>query len=192
VTARKAAGRAAACALGCGVLLGAAAGCLNFAEPEPGPAVLQAVLRAEDGDTVRGELQASFRPGTHPDGRARSVAEPFLRILDRVVGPSERRDGGPLQYRADFPLGAPAEVPARVELEGPRLDGLSSRGRVSVPGLWRAGPDSVRMAAGEDLRLPLRGVPEADPIDSAEIDRRLRLRDIVRLVLYIHLRAPET
>lgn len=170
---RSGATRAAVAAAAGAVVAGGAAGCLNFMEPEPGPGRLGASLRLTEEAAVEATLDAFFAPGADVGGDVRPVAEPALRILGRTVAPSGEREPTVLRYREVFGV-APGDLErTSVELSGPRLREDRPRGVLTAPLVWRAGPDSVAWAEGEDLELPLRGVP--DPVDADRLGLRWNL-----------------
>lgn len=165
--------RAGVAAAAWAVVLGGTAGCLNFMEPEPGPGRLGASLRLTEEAAPEGTFRAFFAPGVDAEGDVRPVAEPTLRILGRSVAPSGEREPTVLRYRDAFGVGPDDLERARVELSGPRLREDRPRGVLTAPLVWRAGPDSVAWAEGEDLELPLRGVP--DPVDAERLGLRWNL-----------------
>lgn len=165
--------RAAVAAAAWAVVAGGAGGCLNFMEPEPGPGSLGASLRLTEDAAVEGTFRAFFAPGTDAGGDVRPVAEPALRILERSVPPSGEREPTVLRYRDGFGVDPDDLDRPTVELTGPRLREDRPRGVVTAPLVWRAGPDSVAWAEGEDLELPLRGVP--DPVDAERLGLRWNL-----------------
>lgn len=139
------------------------AACLDFVEPGTGPGLLQASLTVTDADSARTEFSAHFDPGADPGGSARPVADPSLRILATTLRPTGEGRAGRLDYRQTLTPDAGSAVPDRttVELRGPRLGGGRPRATVSSPLVGRAGPDTVRLSAGEELALPLRGAPHS-------------------------------
>lgn len=165
--------RAAVAAAALAVVVGGAGGCLNFMEPEPGPGSLGASLRLTEEVADEARFDAFFTPGIDAEGDVRPVAEPALRILERTVPPSGEREPTGLRYRDAFRVGPGDLERATVELSGPRLREDLPRGVVTAPLVWRAGPDSVAWAEGEDLELPLRGVP--DPVDADRLGLRWNL-----------------
>lgn len=155
-----------------------ATGCLDIAdpvEPEPGPGRLVANVLLADGERPTMEVEASFEPGVASGGQVRSPADPSLRVLGTTVEPSPdlTREPGRLRYRATDTLDAAELDRAELEIEGPRLSAERPRAVRSLPLIWRAGPDSVRLVEGENLELPLRGAPEATQDGDLQIQWRL-------------------
>lgn len=136
-------------------------GCLNFAEPEPGPGRLEADLDIRGEDAPRAAFRARFSPGGDADGNVRSVENPRIRILGAEVEPSDGSGAIRWIYARTIDLVAGGIDRQTVELTGPRLAGDRSRAVLVVPLVRRAGPDSVRVGAGEPLELPVHGGPRA-------------------------------
>lgn len=150
--------RTAAAAL---ALLAAPAGCLDFVRPTTGPGNLEVSLRLTDGDSVVVHLTGRFDPGTdEPGGEFRHLADPALRALDRTVEPAPLPPAGPREYRETWAVEPALLDRTELELEGPRLEERPSPVVAPLPVVWRSGPASVRLAGGDDLELPLRGVPD--------------------------------
>lgn len=133
-------------------------GCLNFAEPEPGPGRLDADLDIRGSGMPRAAFRARFSPGGDADGTVRSVENPTIRILGTAVEPSDASGAIRWIYARTFDLNDWRSDRQTVELVGPRLAGERSRAVVAVPLVRRTGPDSVRVGAGEPLELAVHGV----------------------------------
>jgi len=143
-------------------------GCLNFVEPEPGPGQFDAFLQLSETNEPRTEFNARLVPGADEGGDLRSVAASSLRILDTTIDPSPGSDPTQLTYRYSFNLASDVFERSTVELIGPRLQEGAPRARLTAPVVGRAGTDSINLADGEALKLPLRGaqgVRDADPAD---------------------------
>lgn len=136
-------------------------GCVNFAEPEPGPGNLEAHLDIDGERTPRAQFRARFSPGGHPDGTVRSVENPRIRLLDGTVEPSAGSGALEWLYGRSFDPSAGERDRTAVELIGPRLADDRSPAVVTVPLVRQAGPETVPFPAGEVLELPLEGAREA-------------------------------
>ncbi len=150
--------RAAVAAAAWAVVLAAAA-CVNFVEPEPRPAHLSVSVQLADENPARAELFGTFHAGSEDGTRARSVAEPTVRILGRTVSPTGGGQAPRREYRETWDVAAAELDRATVELEGPRFRNDRPRAVLAVPLVWRTGPDSIAWPEGEDLALPLRDPP---------------------------------
>lgn len=155
-------------------------GCLDFVEPEPGPGRLEALLDVRETEPSRAHFRARFSPGGTADGTVRSVENPRIRILDTAVEPSE--ESGVLRWiyrrNLDFDLSAGEVDRQEVELVGPRLAGGRSPAVLTLPLVRRAGPDSVRLSAGEPLELPVGGGPDGSRRPLERIEWALSIRPI--------------
>lgn len=126
-------------------------GCVDFAGPAQVPTRLYALLSVADSTPTTARLTGGFSAAEAP-------AEPdSLEAWGRLFAP--RRSGGGLSYEGEWTPDASDLGQASVSLRGPAASAGAPRPGVSVPFLWRAGPDSVLVGSGEDLQLPLRGVP---------------------------------
>lgn len=150
-------------------LLAAAGGCLNFAEPAPGPGQLESTLVLTEEPSPRGHFSARLSPGTGPDGDVRPVTDPTIRVLDTPVRPSAGSGAVRLTYSRSFELDGAGLERTNVELAGPRLGERRPGAVVTLPLVRRAGPDSVRLAEGEALELPLLDAP--DPATDGDVER---------------------
>lgn len=155
-------------------------GCLDFAEPEPGPGSLEADLDIRSEGPPRAAFRARFIPGGDADGTVRSVENPSIRILGADVEPSDGSGAIRWLYARTFdPIDGVTDR-RTVEMVGPRLAGDRTRAVLAVPLVRRAGPDSVRVGAREPLELPVHGVPEASGGDLDRLNWTLRVRTAER------------
>lgn len=152
------------------------AGCLNFAEPEPGPGHLEAFLDVRDEKPPSASVRARFYPGGTTDGSARAVEDPRIRILGAPVEPSEESGTLRWTYERNLEPGAGGLDRESVQLVGPRLAGDGTRAVLALPLVRRAGGDSIRWPVGEPLELPLEGVDEVHRETASE-----RLRWTLRI-----------
>lgn len=157
----------AAVATGAGAVVLAAAACVNFVEPEPRPAHLSVSVQLADENPARAELVGTFHAGSEDGTRARSVAEPTVRILGRTVSPTGGAEEPRRSYTETWDVAAAELDRTTVELEGPRLRDDRPRAVLAVPLVWRTGPDSLAWPEGEDLALPLRDPPDGN--DASEL-----------------------
>jgi hypothetical protein len=120
-------------------------------------------------------VDAYLDPGALADGRARAVANDTLRVAGVAVPALRRGTGGaggsspapelpPYSYSARVPLSASAFGQRAVAVENaPTVEGVTS---ASFPdplfGVGRGGPDTLTVAAGEDIVLPL-ALPSGAP-----------------------------
>ena len=164
-------------AAACVVALGAAAGCLNFAEPTPGPGRLQAELALVDGDVPEARFRARYELGADEDGSLREPADPAVRILGRSVEPSGEGSALALAYASAWTPDPAIPVSSRAVLSGPRLSVVRPDGRLVVPLVWRGGRDSIRVAGGEGVALPLQDVPDGPLPEGLEMRWRLDVEE---------------
>lgn len=150
------------------LLAATVAGCLNFAEPRPGPGHFESSLTLADDSVSRARFVARFSPGGDGDGDVRTVTDPAVRVLDRSIRPSAGSGAVWLRYDRSFTLDERSLDRPAVELTGPRL-GERSPSVLTLPVLRRAGPDSVQLAEGEDLELGLLGTD--DLTAAGEVER---------------------
>jgi len=155
-------------ALVAALLTAAVGGCLNFAEPRPGPGRLESALTLADDSVLRARFVSTFSPGGDGGGDVRPVADPTVRILGRSIRPSAESGAVLLRYERSIALGEDGLDRPAVELTGPRL-GERPRTVLTLPALRRAGPGSVQFAEGEDLELGLLGT--ADLAAAGEVER---------------------
>lgn len=149
----------AAAGVALALLAATVGGCLNFAEPRPGPGRFESSLTLADDSVPRARFLARFTPGGDEDGDVRPVADPTVRVLDRSIRPSAGSGAVWLRYDRSFALDERSLERPAVELTGPRL-GERPRTVLTLPVLRRAGPASVQLAAGEDLELGLLGTDD--------------------------------
>lgn len=153
------------------------AGCLDFVQPEPRDARLSVTVQVTDGRPARGRITGAFRPGTGPDGSQRSVADPGIGVFGTTVGPTGTVSAGDaLSYRDSLALSVGDLDRMELVIQGPRLFRDHGRVSVSLPLVWRAGPDTVAPPPTGDLALPLRGTPGAPPGDGGGLFWSLTVR----------------
>jgi hypothetical protein len=140
-----------------------AAGCLDFIEPEipemGAPAVLQATVRLTD----RGEVtvEARLEPGLDGAGFRRRVDDPALTVLGRVLVPDTVLRNGARVWDTQWQA-SPDIVASEVRLASPAVASIGATPpSVAWLGLRAVGPDTIRLARGVDLLLPLVLTPGA-------------------------------
>lgn len=137
------------------------AGCLDFVAPDlPDrgmPAILDARLLVSDDGTV--QLAAYLVPGLDAAGYPRSVRADGLQVMDTTVVPDSVLEGGERSYAAEWRV-PPAATSGPIELRAPALERVTASAPVvRWYGLQRAVPDSLALATGAELRLPVAAVP---------------------------------
>lgn len=170
-------------------LLAGTAGCLEYWEPtspeeiEPFQGGVVATLVITDTDIPRADLDASFNTGIDSTGIPRSAADPTLRVLQRVIEPSDERvveisgqDNRLLDYETSWAVGTSEIQRSTVELVGPLVEDGGPRPSLALPLIWRSGPDSIQLDEGERLELPLRGISVGTDADSLGLSWRLELK----------------
>lgn len=133
----------------------ALAACIDFVEPDlpslGAPAVIQATIRLTDQGEA--ELDALLAPGLDEAGLRRAVTRDTILVLGRPVVPDSIAHNGSRHYRAVWPSPATA-VAEPVTFRAPSLGSLTARPpEVVWAGARRVGPDTLRVAAGQDLFL---------------------------------------
>lgn len=145
----------------------AAAGCIDFVEPDiaelGAPAVIDAVIRVDDRGNV--SVEAELEPGLDAAGFRRAV-KGELTLTGRVIPLDVVLRGGAHRY-VDSWLTTPDVAGRQVTLSAPTVESVGAPPPViEWYGLQRAGPDTVDIATGEDLLLPLaltEGEPKPEP-----------------------------
>lgn len=142
-----------------------AGGCIDFLEPEelePRTGELRVDLLVRDTGRTAVEIEGRLLRARGDDGRLAPVTDSALRLFGRALPPDSVGDGEVFRYRAEWTLTADErELPA-VEFEGPAAGADGTRARLTLPLIDQAGPDTVALEEGRDLRLPLDpGSPDA-------------------------------
>lgn len=147
-----------------GLLL--AGGCIDFVEPDiaelGAPAVIQATIRLTDLGTV--EVDARLVPGLDGAGFRRSVEDPPLEVLGRIVDVDSVSRNGTRRYVASW-LASPDIVADTVTFRAPAVRPVSAAApAIQWLGIRREGEDTVSLDEDEDLRLAIRLTPgDAQP-----------------------------
>lgn len=163
------------------LLLALASGCGQGTRTPTGPifvrnapAILQMWVTYADttlGEEPRLVVKAMLGPGLE-DGESRSVVDPTLRVMGQSV-PVERTeiDHGHGFVTPLFEYEVERAVPSAdfrerpMSFDPPALEGVEpDYGPVEWYGVARTGPDTIRLAVGQDLRLGItspRSIPDA-------------------------------
>lgn len=106
-------------------------------------------------------VDGSLDPGTDPAGDTRTVLDPTLRLLGATLQPTDSSALGVRTYRYWWVV--PGDTLPLLVPVAPRLDGIAAPDPLahwSVP--WTQSADTLRIAAGQDLPLPITVRPAAD------------------------------
>jgi hypothetical protein len=130
--------------------------CWDFVEPdlaaENGAGVLQLTATLDEAGNLR--ANATLSPGLDPDGFRRRVTRDTVRVLAfATASDSVLRNGFHL-----YSLVARADTLALrdgVMVQGPAVEGVAFAPSVRWYVHRKAGPDTVRIARGSDLLLPM-------------------------------------
>ena len=142
------------------------AACIDFIEPDlparGAPAVIEATLRLFDDSTL--QVDARLAPGFDALGLGRVVTRPTLRILGREVVPDSVLRNGTHLYRTELDVAGVVFGP--VEFDAPVVRDVGPLPVVRWFPARRVGPDTIDIAAGEDLVITTAlaaGQPEPPP-----------------------------
>lgn len=159
------------------------AGCIDFKEiteppPEPPPPpsrlpaefhaslVLDEAGRGDPGGSPAAggvRVHASLTPGRGPDGWPAPVGDDTLRVSGVALTPTSVAPDGTLVYEGWAPLPGPGEEGVLLAVSPPRAARREDWPAVlHQPIPRRLGEDTLRVAAGAELRLPF-SLPEPPP-----------------------------
>lgn len=139
----------------------ALAGCIDFVDPNipdaGGPAILNATAVVSDRGSV--DIRGSLDPGIALSGVRRAVPAPALEANDTAIEPDQVRRDGRRFYEALLPFD-PASEALTISFLAPPVPGVEApRPAARLFGIRRVGPDTLRLAAGEDLLLRITPEP---------------------------------
>lgn len=132
-------------------------GCLNFHEPEPRPRRGRLDLYLyHSGSTGGFVVEGVMHIARRGDGRVEALADSTVHVLGQSLEPVATDDtAAALVYRRQWTSVPDAGDSSRIRIEGPLAGENRSRVGLSLPFIRPSGPDSLEVAPGADLRLPI-------------------------------------
>lgn len=154
-------------------------GCFDFVEPDlaeaGAPAVLQTNLYLDETGLLRAD--ALLVPSLTVDGLGRTIPDDTLRISGLELRPTSLKRNGTRQYSITTTVSDPAAFVRPLHVQSPTVTGVSAPPTtVAWFALQRADPDTVVLAAGQELELHVIVEPgRSQPIP----DQRLWILELV-------------
>jgi hypothetical protein len=130
------------------------AGCIDFVEPDlperGAPAIVQVNVVVADSGWL--SVNGMLVPGLHESGLRRGLLREALRVAGLDIEPSTIERNGTRRF--DFSTMVARDLAAGpIDVEGPRVEGVTAPPAVRWLGIRRLDPDSMVLMRGADLSL---------------------------------------